>query len=120
MSSIERRAYLRYNVSIPVELIDQSGTKFKTSTRDISLGGMQVDCESALLAQLLPNGIQTAPGDLIVLTAVFQNSKTSEIIEIKGHVLGVLRLAESEFSVRFSFTDIDQVQQDMLQRLLNK
>ena len=120
MSSIERRAYLRYNVSIPVELIDSLGTRFKTTTRDISLGGMRVDCESALLSQLLPNGIQTAPGDLVILTASFENPKTNEIIDIKSHVLGVLRLAESEFSIRFTFTDIDEVQQDLLQRLLNK
>ena len=120
MSSIERRAYLRYNVSIPVVLVDQNEYEYKVSTRDISLGGMRVECESALLHKLLPEGIQTAPGDLVIATAKFNNAKTNEEFSIVGHVMGVLRLAESQFSVRFSFVDIDEMQQDQLQRLLNK
>lgn len=120
MSSIERRAFLRYNISIPIDLVDQHGTIFKVTTRDISLGGMRVTCESATLTQLLPAGIKTAPGDQVVLKTIFKNSKTDEQLELRGHVLGVMRLAESDFSIRFSFVDIDQVQQDQLQRLLNK
>ncbi|MDW3096415.1 MAG: PilZ domain-containing protein [Gammaproteobacteria bacterium] len=120
MSSIERRAYLRYNVSVPVTLVDQSGARFDVSTRDISLGGMRVECESALLTKLLPDGIQTSPGDLVILTSEFKNPKTDEVVSILSHVLAVLRLAESQFSIRFTFVDIDEVQQDKLQRLLNK
>ncbi len=120
MSSIERRAYLRYNVSVPVTLIDQHDSRFELSTRDISLGGMRVECESALLTKLLPEGIQTAPGDLAIMTAEFNNSKTGETVSILSHVLAVLRLAESQFCIRFTFVDIDEVQQDKLQRLLNK
>lgn len=40
-----------------------------------------------------------------------------ETFSIVSHALGVLRLAESEFSIRFTFVDIYQAQ---LQRLLNK
>lgn len=120
MSSIERRAYLRYNVSVPVTLVDQSGSRFDVSTRDISLGGMRVECDSTLLARLLPDGIQTAPGDLVMMTSEFNNSKTNETVSIPSHVLAVLRLAESQFSIRFAFIDVDEVQQDKLQRLLNK
>ena len=120
MSSIERRAYLRYNILVPVVLVDQNGTKFEVSTRDISLGGMRVECESTLLSRLLPEGIQTAPGDLAIMTAEFKNIKTDETVSILSHALAVLRLAESQFSIRFSFVDIDVVQQDKLQRLLNK
>jgi len=120
MSSIERRAYLRYNITVPVTLVDQKGSRFEVSTRDISLGGMRVECESALLAKLLPEGIQTAPGDLVIMTSEFKNAKTNESVSILSHVLAVLRLAESQFSIRFTFVDIDVVQQDKLQRLLNK
>ena len=103
MSSIERRAYLRYNISIHVDLIDQHGTIFKATTRDISLGGMRVACESAMLTQLLPAGIKTAPGDQVILKTVFKNPKTEEELELQSHVLGVMRLAESDFCIRFSF-----------------
>tara|TARA_B110000238_G_C16096193_1_gene426191 strand:- start:229 stop:540 length:312 start_codon:yes stop_codon:yes gene_type:complete len=101
-------------------LVDQNGAKFEVSTRDISLGGMRVECESALLNKLLPEGIQTVPGDLVIMTAEFKNAKTGESVSIISHVLAVLRLAESQFSIRFTFVDIDEVQQDKLQRLLNK
>ena len=120
MSSIERRAYLRYNVSLPVVLVDQQGLEYQANTRDISLGGMRVECESALFNQILPEGIQTAPGDLVIMTSKFSNVKTDELFAIDSHVMGVLRLSESHFCIRFSFVDIDQVQQDQLQRLLNK
>ena len=120
MSSIERRAYLRYSITVPATLVDQNGARFEVTTRDISLGGMRVECESALLSKLLPEGIQTAPGDLVIMTAEFTNPKTNETVSIISHVLAVLRLAESQFSIRFSFVDIDENQQDKLQRLLNK
>jgi len=120
MSSIERRAYLRYNISVPVTLVDQEGVSYEVLTRDLSLGGMRVECESALLSKLLPEGIQTAPGDLAIMTAEFKNPKTDETVSIVSHALAVLRLAESQFSIRFTFVDIDEVQQDKLQRLLNK
>lgn len=120
MSSVERRAYLRYNISLPVELVDQHQQKFHATTRDISLGGMRIECESTTFHRLLPEGIQTSPGDLIVTSATFTNPKTDEQFAITSHVMGVLRLAESQFSIRFSFVDINQSQQDQLQRLLNK
>ncbi len=120
MSSIERRAYLRYNVSVPVVLIDQDEREYKVSTRDISLGGMCIECDAILFHQILPEGIQTAPGDLVILTAKFTNAKTNEEITVACHVMGVLRLAESQFSIRLSFVDINEPQQDQLQRLLNK
>ncbi len=120
MSSIERRAYLRYNISLPVTLVDNNGVKYEVQTRDISLGGMRIECDSGLLNNLLPEGIQTAPTDLIVVNAEFNNTKTDEMITVSSHVLAVLRLAESQFSIRFSFVDIDENQQDKLQRLLNK
>tara|TARA_B110000240_G_C13447637_1_gene431062 strand:+ start:129 stop:452 length:324 start_codon:yes stop_codon:yes gene_type:complete len=107
-------------VSVAMTLVDQNGAKFEVSTRDISLGGMRVECESALLNKLLPEGIQTVPGDLVIMTAEFKNAKTGESVSIISHVLAVLRLAESQFSIRFTFVDIDEVQQDKLQRLLNK
>ena len=120
MSSIERRAYLRYNISVPVVLTGSDGQEYNVSTCDISLGGMRIECESALFNKLLPDGIQTAPGDLVISTAKFVNEKTNEEFSIVSHVMGVLRLAESQFSIRFSFVDINETQQDQLQRLLNK
>ncbi len=120
MSSIERRAFLRYKISIPVHLETSDGTLFDTVTRDISLGGMQVECDSAMLNRMLPGGIKTAPGDQVYLQAKFQFPDEDESILIRAHVLGVLRLAESEFSIRLSFNEIDPTQQDQLQRLLNQ
>ena len=120
MSSIERRAFLRYKIMLPVILESSDGAVFNTVTRDISLGGMQVECDTTMLSNMLPQGIKTAPGDQIYLQAKFQFSDNSESFLLKAHVLGVLRLAESEFSIRFSFVDVDQVQQDQLQRLLNQ
>ena len=125
MSSIERRAYLRYNISIPVDLVNQDGVMFEVLTHDISLGGMCVACQSGMLVRLLPNGINTAPSDQVILKTIFRNThfkhaRTDEEIVLQSHVLGVMRLAESDFSIRFAFVDIDQRQQDQLQRLLNK
>ena len=120
MSSIERRAFLRYKISIPVRLETEGGSVFDSITRDISLGGMQAKCDAAMLNSLLPNGIKTAPGDQVFVQAKLQFPASAEAIVLKAHVLGVLRLAESEFSIRFSFYEIDSVRQDQLQRLLNQ
>lgn len=120
MSSIERRAYLRYKISLPVSLETDDGSVFDTVTRDISLGGMQVECDATMLNRMLPQGIKTAPGDQVYVQAKLQFPDAAESVLVKAHALGVLRLAESEFSIRFSFTEIDAMQQDQLQRLLNQ
>ena len=120
MSSIERRAFLRYKIAVSVVLESSDGAIFNTVTRDISLGGMQVECDAVMLNNMLPQGIKTAPGDQMYLQAKLQFSDVSESVSLKVHVVGVLRLAESEFSIRFSFVDVDQMQQDQLQRLLNQ
>ncbi len=89
------------------------------STRDISLGGMRIECESILLAKSLPDGIQTTPGDLVMMIAEFKNAKSGEIISILTHALAVLRLAESQMSIRFTFVDIDGKQKNKFQQLFN-
>ena len=120
MSSIERRAFLRYKIALAVVLESNEGAILNVVTREVSLGGMQVKCDSTMLSKMLPQGIKTAPGDQVYLQAKLQFANASESISLKAHALGVLRLAESEFSVRFSFADVDQMQQDQLQRLLNQ
>ena len=120
MSSIERRAYLRYKVSIPVCLEADDGAVFDAVTRDISLGGMQVECDTTMLNRMLPQGIKTAPGDQVYNRVKLKFPDEEETVVIDAHVLGVLRLAENEFSVRFSFVDLGPEQQDKLQRLLNQ
>lgn len=120
MSSIERRAFLRYKIAIPISVETDSGIVINTKTREISLGGMQVVCDSNMLNKMLPEGIQTAPGDRVFVQATLNYSNQLESVSLRAHALGVLRLAESEFSVRFSFVDLDQMQQDQLQRLLNQ
>ena len=120
MSSIERRAFLRYKIAIPVSVETDSGVVINTMTREISLGGMQVACDSSMLNNMLPEGIQTAPGDRVFLQVTLNYSSHMEAVSLRAHALGVLRLAESEFSVRFSFVDLDQMQQDQLQRILNQ
>ncbi len=120
MSSIERRAFLRYKISLPVRLSNKYGAFFNSVTREISLGGMQVICDATMLHQMLPNGIQTAPGDRVFLQAELKFPDSSESVLLNSHVQGVLRMTESEYFVRFLFIDIDQLQQDQLQRLLNQ
>ena len=120
MSSIERRAYLRYKLAVPVSVETDDGAVIYTMTREISLGGMQIACDTNMLNSMLPEGIQTAPGDRVFLQATLNYSNHLGSISLRAHALGVLRLAESEFSVRCSFIDLDQMQQDQLQQLLNQ
>lgn len=120
MSSIERRAFLRYRKAIPVCLEASDGAVFDIVTRDISLGGMQIVCDSTMLNRMLSKGIKTAPGDQVFIQAKLQFPDPAESVLLKSHVMGVLRMAENEFSIRFSFVDTSSGQQDQLQRLLNQ
>ena len=118
MSSIERRAYLRYKIIVPTRLENSEGMAFESNTRDISLGGMQVNCDVNNLRRMLPNGIKTAPSDGVVMQADLSMPNSDESITLEAHVQGVLRMAESTFSIRFSFDELSSTQQDQLQRLL--
>ncbi len=119
MSSIERRAYLRYKIRVSVFIQSSDGVQYETVTRDISLGGMQVECDASMLKNLLPKELETAPSDQVRLQVELNFSDSSESIPLNAQVQGVLRMAESEYSIRFSFIDVDQMQLDQLQRLLN-
>ena len=119
MSFAERRAYLRYKKTIPVQLTDVDGVTYEAVTSDISLGGMCLSCPKGVVTQVLPNGIKTEPGDKVILDTQL-NTPNSETITLKSHVLGALRVAESDFYIRVSFVDLNQKQQDSLQKLLNQ
>lgn len=119
MSFAERRAYLRYKKSIPVQLTDADGVTYEAVTSDISLGGMCLSCPKGVVTQMLPNGIKTEPGDKVVLETQI-DTPNSETMSLQGHVLGALRVAESDFYIRVSFIDLNQKQQDFLQKLLNQ
>lgn len=119
MSFAERRAYLRYKKTIPVQLTDAEGLTYAAETSDISLGGMCLSCPKSVVNQVLPNGIKTEPGDKVILETQL-STPNSEAIVLKSHVLGALRVAESVFYMRVSFVDLNQKQQDSLQKLLNQ
>ena len=120
MSSIERRAFLRYKKKLTVRFTLADGSAIEMTTRDISLGGMQVNCDSVLMNKVLPQGITTAPGDQVILPTEFKFSVSQETVSLRSHVLGVLRRAESEYSIRCAFVNVNQMQLDQLQRLLNQ
>ena len=119
MSFAERRAFWRYKKIITVQLTDVDGVTYEAVTSDISLGGMCLSCPKSVVTQVLPNGIKTEPGDKVILD-IQLNTLNSEIISLKCHVLGALRIAESDFYIRVSFVDLNQKQQDSLQKLLNQ
>jgi len=118
MSSIERRAYLRYKISIPVRLENGEGVLYETITKDLSLGGMQVECSGLMLHRLLPSGINTSRAEQIELKAHLQTENKDNPLVLNTIVQGVLRLAESTYSIRLLIADLDSEQKSHLSKLL--
>lgn len=118
MSSTERRAYLRYKISLPVRLENSEGMGYETKTKDVSLGGMQVECNGGMLHRLLPEGLKTSRADNIALTVYLQADNKEDEISINTYVQGVLRLAESDYSIRLLFIGLDDEQKSQLEKHL--
>ena len=120
MSSIERRAYLRYKISLPVNLENSEGIFYETKTKDISLGGMQVECNGGMLYRLLPNGLKTSRAEEVALKAHIKADDKDGGVVVNTHVQGVLRLAESDYSLRLLFVDLNNEQKSQLEKLLKE
>jgi hypothetical protein len=120
MSFTERRAYPRYKINIPVRLENSEGLFYETETKDISFGGMQVECSGGMLYRLLPNGMNTSRADRIELIVQLHIKNEDKPLSLITHVQGVLRLAETNFLIRLLFVELNTEQKNQLQKLLKQ
>lgn len=118
MSSIERRAYPRYKIALPVRLENSEGIFYETDTKDISLGGMQVECNGGMLYRMLPGGMNTSRADQVEINIQLKTKDKDKPLALTTYVQGVLRLAETDFLIRLLFIELNADQKSQLQALL--
>lgn len=118
MSSIERRAYPRYKIVLPVRLENSEGIFYETETKDISLGGMQVECNGGMFYRLLPNGMNTSRADRIEFSIQLKTENEDKPLSLTTHVQGVIRCAETNYLIRLLFIELTVEQKIQLQKLL--
>lgn len=118
MSSIERRAYPRYKIALPVRLENSEGIFYETETKNISLGGMQVECNGGMFNRMLPGGMNTSRADQVEFNIQLQIEDKDKPLALTTHVQGVIRLAETSFLIRLLFIELSSEQKSQLQTLL--
>lgn len=120
MSSIERRAYPRYKIVVPVRLENNEGLFYETETKNLSLGGMQVECAGGMFYRLLPKGMNTSRADQLEFTVQLQTNDKDKPVLLTTHVQGVLRLSETNYLIRLLFINVGKETHSQLQELLNE
>lgn|SRR6056297_1677365 len=118
MSFTERRAFPRYKIALPVRLENSEGIFYESETKDVSLGGMQVECNGGIFYRMLPNGVNTSRADQVEFTIHLQLADIAQPLVLTALVQGVIRVAETNFLIRLLFTELSGEQAEQLKSLL--
>ncbi len=95
---MERRSFFRKEVDIPAELILSSGTRLEVRVRDVSGGGVQIQCDAFDSEAIAPHGnCLNSSGRPIKLDLQF--APTGKELKLHCRVIFVRRISHDEFRI---------------------
>jgi len=102
---MERRSFFRKEVDFPSELILSSGTRLAIRVRDISGGGVQIQCDAFDSETIAPDGHCLDPsGRPIELDLLVRPVSGQELI-LHCRVVFVRRVSHDEFRIGLRYSD---------------
>ncbi len=105
---MERRGFFRKQVDLPGELILSSGTRLLIRVRDVSAGGMQIQCDAFDGEVIAPNGnFLDRFGRPVEMDLVFAPASGKALV-MHCRVVFVRRVSWDEFRIGLRYTDMLQ------------
>lgn len=118
---MDARRFLRYRLQLPVTLgADGPGAPCSGNTTVVSRGGMEIACDAANIACLLPEGHRITPDSRATMQFAISLGGAHGTVRGAGRVLNARRLAQDEFRLGFEILDLDTDTQRHLTEFLDQ
>jgi len=105
-----RRDRPRISAELPVEIALEDGSVLHAQTLNVSLAGLQIVCDSVLVARILPEGLQVLPARPAPLSIALRLPAAEHHgrrIEAHCQAVFVRRVAEREYRVGLQFASFE-------------
>lgn len=114
---MERRSFYRKSVDLPAELILSSGTRLEVRVRDVSGGGVQIQCDAFDSEAIAPGGnCLDQSGRPIELLLLFAPSEKE--LNLSCRVIFVRRVSHDEYRIGLRYADMLQSDLVELEKLI--
>lgn len=101
----ERRVHPRFDVILPAA-VTVDGKTVEANIFDISMGGMQLGCDQAAAAVIVPTPNQTvSPGLNLVARLDFECPNNYGRVRVECRLVVSRRVSSNEFRIGMEFTD---------------
>ncbi len=117
----ERRHYMRYRISLRVQLISSDCLPMQFQTTDVSIAGWHFECDQWAAQHLTSNGELAMPATGKQFTARFKvpmESGEHRMLTLMTKVVGMQRLAQDKYRVSMRFEHFGGKSHDLLQEFL--
>ncbi len=118
----ERRQSARYEMNLPVDIVQESGNILSASTRNISSNGLQVVCDTWVTNEIEPRGIQSHSINHLRFKIVAQLPVEDTTMKLYANcrVVSVHRLSQDEYILSLVFLNFENGTEGALEKFINQ
>ena len=119
---VDRRSSARHKINIEVSLVLADGTLLPVESINISGSGLQVSCDSWVVDEIEPRGIQAHSTSHIKLKAIINlpGAHGSKRLYSKCKVISAQRLSQQKFNLNLQFSDFINGSETALDEFLSQ
>ena len=118
----ERRQSPRYNLNIPVDLVQDNGNILSATTRNISSNGLQIVCDNWVTNEIEPRGIQSHSLSHLRFKIVADLPTTDNTIKLYANcrIMSVQRLSQDEYVLSLEFIDFENGTENAINKCIDQ
>lgn len=110
----EKRQYPRVKAKLPLKIITPSGEVLPATSLDMSLDGIQIECDHQTQQQLVLDNEKTKPGhpvELNVQLKIPATKHSKNTVEMRCRLVISRRLAQDTYHLGLNYLDFEDTEQ---------
>jgi len=118
----DRRQTPRYVIKLSVDIVLETGSILKVTTRNISSCGLQIICGSWVTDEIEPRGIQSHAVSHRRIKAVTELPVGNETKKLYANcrIMSVQRMSQEEYMLSLAFIDFENSSEQILDKFLDQ
>jgi len=118
----DRRQTPRYVIKLSVDIVLETGSILKVTTRNISSCGLQIICGSWVTDEIEPRGIQSHAVSHRRIKAVTELPVGNETKKLYAscRIMSVQRMSQEEYMLSLAFIDFENSSEQILDKFLDQ
>ncbi len=118
----ERRQSPRYNIELPVDLVQGNDNILSAMTRNISSNGLQIVCDSWATNKIEPRGIQSHSLRHLRFKVVADLPTKGDSLKlyVNCRIMSVQRLSQDEYVLSLAFIDFENGTESAIDKFIDQ